>query len=61
MNPETQRLYKENRLTITRQLHYSEKHEKSIDVVLGLNGIPIATAELKNPMTGQTWRNAIYH
>ncbi|MGP8320670.1 MAG: type I restriction endonuclease, partial [Methanosarcinaceae archaeon] len=60
MNPETQRLYKENRLTITRQLQYSEKHEKSIDVVLGLNGIPVATAELKNPMTGQTWRNAIH-
>lgn len=60
MNPETQRLYKENRLTITRQLHYSEKHEKNIDVVLGLNGIPVATAELKNPMTGQTWQNAIH-
>lgn len=60
MNPETQRLYKENKLSITRQLHYSEKHEKNIDVVLGLNGIPVATAELKNPMTGQTWRNAIH-
>jgi len=60
MNPETQRLYKANRLTITRQLHYSENHEKSIDVVLGLNGIPVATAELKNPMTGQTWRNAVH-
>ncbi|MCG7849638.1 MAG: type I restriction enzyme HsdR N-terminal domain-containing protein, partial [ANME-2 cluster archaeon] len=47
MNPETQRLYKENKLTITRQLHYSEKHEKTIDVVLGLNGIPVVTAELK--------------
>jgi len=27
--------------------------------VLSLNGIPIATAELKNPLTGQTWRNAV--
>ncbi|MBE0520727.1 MAG: type I restriction endonuclease subunit R [Candidatus Methanoperedenaceae archaeon] len=60
MNPETRRLYKENRLTITRQLHYCENHEKTIDVVLGLNGIPVATAELKNPMTGQTWQNAIH-
>jgi type I restriction enzyme, R subunit len=27
--------------------------------VLSLNGIPVATAELKNPMTGQTWRHAV--
>ena len=60
MNPETQRLYAANRLTVTRQLHYSLKHENSLDLVLSLNGIPIITAELKNPMTGQTWRNAIH-
>lgn len=60
LNPETQKLYSENKLTITRQLHYSEKYEKSVDVVLSLNGIPVATAELKNPMTGQTVQNAIY-
>lgn len=60
MNPETLRLYKANRLTITRQLRYSEKHGKIIDVVLSLNGIPVATAELKNPMTGQTWQKAVY-
>jgi type I restriction enzyme R subunit len=60
LNPETQRLYAANRLTITRQLHYSAKdQEKSLDVVLGLNGIPVATLELKNPMTGQTWRHAV--
>jgi len=60
MNPETERLYSLNRLTITRQLHYSNKHTKSIDVVLSLNGIPVATAELKNPMTGQNWHNAVH-
>ena len=59
MNPETQRLYDANQLTITRQVHYSPRHEKSIDVLLSLNGIPVATTELKNPMTGQTWRNAV--
>ncbi|MFA5331427.1 MAG: type I restriction endonuclease [Methanoregula sp.] len=58
LNPETLRLYNENILTITRQLRYSPKHENSIDVVLGLNGLPLATLELKNPMTGQTWQNA---
>lgn len=58
MNPESQRLYEANRLTITRQLHYSTKHENSIDVVLSLNGLPIVTAELKNPLTAQTVEHA---
>lgn len=53
MNPDTQRLYEANRLSLTRQLHYSTKNENSIDLTLSLNGIPVATAELKNPMTGQ--------
>ena len=53
MNPDTKRLYAVNRLTVTRQLHYSTKNENSIDVVLSLNGIPVVTAELKNPMSGQ--------
>jgi type I restriction enzyme R subunit len=59
LNPETQRLYAANRLTVTRQLRYSEAHANTLDLVLSLNGLPIATAELKNPMTGQTWRNAV--
>jgi len=60
MNPETQRLYAANRLTVTRQLEYSSKHGNSLDMVLSLNGIPVVTVELKNPMTSQTWRSAIY-
>ncbi len=60
LNPETQKLYVANRLTITRQLYYSNKHNKSLDLAICLNGIPVATAELKNPMTGQTWRSAIH-
>lgn len=60
LNPDTQKLYKSNILSITRQLHYSSKNENSIDVTLSLNGLPVCTIELKNPMTGQTWRNAIY-
>jgi type I restriction enzyme, R subunit len=59
LNPDIQRLYDANRLTVTRQLHFSTQDEKSLDLVFGLNGIPIVTAELKNPMTGQTWKNAI--
>jgi type I restriction enzyme, R subunit len=60
MNPDTQKLYAANKLTITRQLQYSDKHNNSIDVVLSLNGLPLVTLELKNPMTGQTWRNAVH-
>jgi type I restriction enzyme R subunit len=59
MNPDTQRLYSANCLTITRQLRYSSKHSNTLDVTLALNGIPVATMELKNPMTAQTWENAV--
>ena len=59
MNPDTQKLYATNSLTITRQLRYSAKHGNTLDVTLALNGIPVATVELKNPMTAQTWRNAV--
>ena len=60
MNPATQALYESNRLTVTRQLKYSLANENSIDLVLGLNGLPVVTAELKNPMSGQTWRDAVW-
>jgi len=53
LNPETQRLYNKNILTVTRQVHYSTKDESSIDMLLSVNGLPVATIELKNPFTGQ--------
>jgi type I restriction enzyme R subunit len=59
LNPETQKLYASNRLTVTRQLRYSAKHGNTLDATLALNGIPVATVELKNPMTAQTWRHAV--
>ncbi|OPY64693.1 MAG: Type-1 restriction enzyme R protein [Syntrophorhabdus sp. PtaU1.Bin050] len=59
LNPELEDRYKANRLGITRQLHFSTRSEKSLDVTISLNGIPVATAELKNPLTGQTVDNAI--
>jgi type I restriction enzyme R subunit len=45
--------YIANRLTVVRQLRYSAKTTDELDLTLFLNGIPIATAELKNPLTGQ--------
>jgi type I restriction enzyme, R subunit len=58
LNPETLALYDQNLLTITRQVHYSASDEKSVDLLLSLNGLPVATAELKNQFTGQTARHA---
>ncbi|MDX2229773.1 MAG: type I restriction endonuclease [Leptolyngbyaceae cyanobacterium bins.349] len=61
LNPDHQRLYNANILSIMRQVHYSPKDtNKSLDLVLLLNGLPIFTAELKNPLTGQTVEDAIW-
>ncbi len=54
LNPELEARYAANRLGLTRQLHYSPHSEKSLDVALSLNGIPVVTVELKNPLSGQT-------
>ena len=59
LNEELQRLHAANLFAVVRQLHFSEKTEESIDLGLFLNGIPIFTAELKNPLTGQTVEDAI--
>ena len=58
LNPELEVRYASNRLGITRQLHFSPRSEKSLDVTLSLNGIPVATVELKNPLTGQRVEDA---
>lgn len=58
LNPELEARYAANRLGITRQLRFSPRSEKSLDVTLSLNGIPVVTIELKNPLTGQTVDNA---
>jgi type I restriction enzyme R subunit len=58
LNPELEARYAANRLGVTRQLRYSARSEHSLDVILSLNGIPVATVELKNPMTGQTVEDA---
>ena len=60
LNEETRRLYMGSLFSVVRQLHYSEKNNKSLDLALFLNGIPIFTAELKNPLTGQTVQDAIH-
>lgn len=58
LNPELETRYAANRLGLTRQLHFSPRSEKSLDVTISLNGIPVATVELKNPLTGQRVEDA---
>jgi type I restriction enzyme R subunit len=67
MNPDAAALYAKNRLTITRQVSFTSVLKKAdgsnrrciIDVTLAINGLPVVTAELKNPLTGQRAADAI--
>ena len=59
LNEETRRLHAGNIFTVVRQLRYSARSEKSLDLGLFLNGLPVFTAELKNPLTGQNVEDAI--
>ena len=59
LNEDLRQLYLANQFSVARQLHYSERNENSLDLVLFLNGLPVFTAELKNPLNGQTVEDAI--
>lgn len=59
-NPEHEILYNKNILTVIRQARYSIKNPHyAVDLLLSINGLPVATAELKNPATKQTFYDAI--
>ncbi len=59
MNPDIMQRYAANRLRVVRQVHYSVHNENNIDLVLFLNGIPVATVELKTDNT-QSIDDAVY-
>ena len=59
LNEAAMEKYNANILGCTRQFHFSPDNDKSIDMVLSLNGIPIVALELKNQFTGQDVTNAI--
>lgn len=59
LTPELMMLYRANRLSVTRQLAFEANSTKTLDITLFVNGIPTATAELKNPLTGQNVEWAI--
>ena len=50
LNPELEARYAANVVGVTRQLRFSPRSEQSLDVVLSVNGVPVATLELKNPL-----------
>ena len=51
INPDILARYAANRLRVVRQVRYSLHNENSIDLVLFLNGVPVATVELKTDFT----------
>jgi type I restriction enzyme R subunit len=57
--PDVIERYEKNDLTVTRQIPCHPNDTKTIDMVLAINGLPVATIELKNPQTGQNWSHAI--
>ncbi len=59
LSPDVVALYDSNRLHVTRQIPCHPNDTKTVDLLLSLNGLPVATIELKNPATGQTWRDAV--
>ncbi|MEQ8689386.1 MAG: type I restriction endonuclease [Pseudomonadales bacterium] len=50
--------YEANILSVTQEVEYSQRNGNRIDVVLFVNGIPVVTMELKNLLTGSTFRHA---
>ena len=59
LNDEVLALYAKNRLTVTRQAPCHPGKDDTVDLLFAVNGLPVATCELKNPGTGQSWRHAV--
>lgn len=61
-NPDAIARYEANRFELVRQLRYGtlpDDKDSSVDTVLFLNGIPVATMELKNNLSGQRTDHAV--
>ncbi len=60
LNPEVVAHFEANVFSVTRQVHYSDSDTfKSVDMVLFVNGLAVATLELKNPWTGQNVHDGV--
>lgn len=51
LNPATLKRYEKVRVRVMRQVHYSTASNHSLDLVLFVNGLPVATLELKTDFT----------
>ena len=59
-NEKARVLYGQNRFSVTRQLRYSNDNAQlALDLCLFINGLPVATFELKNSLTKQTVDDAV--
>jgi len=58
-NPKAVERFRQNRFSVTRQLRYSQSSENALDLALFVNGLPVATFELKNSLTKQTVDDAV--
>jgi len=59
LNYDVLALFNKNQLTVTRQAPCHPGKHDTVDMVFAVNGVPVATCELKNPGTGQNWRHAV--
>ena len=58
--PKAAQRFAQNRFSVTRQLRYSRDDiAHALDLALFINGLPIATFELKNSLTKQTVEDAV--
>jgi type I restriction enzyme R subunit len=59
-NAKAAELFASNRFSVTRQLRYSQDEtRRALDLCVFVNGLPIATFELKNSLTKQTVQDAV--
>ena len=60
-NEKAEEHFEQNRFTVTRQLRYSrDETQRTLDIGLFINGLPVFTFELKNSLTKQTVSDAVW-
>jgi type I restriction enzyme, R subunit len=60
LNPEVIRLYEKNIFSVTTQLHFTSSASLALDMVVFINGLPVATFELKNNLSKQNVADAMW-
>ena len=55
LNENLMKLHQANTFSVIRQLYFSEKNNKSIDLAIFINGLPVITIELKDRLSGSRY------